>query len=46
MASPGMMKDIGHDPNGDTYALLNSLYYVSYAPFSQYYPKPHETGTS
>ena len=33
--SLGMMKDIGNDLNGDTYALLNSLYYVSYAPFSQ-----------
>lgn len=30
------MKDLGHDPTGDTYALLSSLYYVSYAPFSQY----------
>jgi len=34
--SLGMMKDLGHDPTGDTYALLSSLYYVSYAPFSQY----------
>jgi len=34
--SLGMMKDIGNDPSGDTYALLNSLYYVSYAPFSQW----------
>lgn len=33
--SLGMMKDIGNDPKGETYALLNSLYYVSYAPFSQ-----------
>jgi hypothetical protein len=32
-----MMKDLGSDPKGDTYALLNSLYYVSYAPFSQYH---------
>ncbi|THX73114.1 hypothetical protein D6D04_08706 [Aureobasidium pullulans] len=31
--SLGMMKDLGHDPTGDTYALLSSLYYVSYAPF-------------
>lgn len=38
--SLGMMKDIGNDPTGDTYALLNSLYYVSYAPFSPYLPKP------
>lgn len=37
--SLGMMKDIGNDPTGDTYALLNSLYYVSYAPFSQYCPR-------
>jgi hypothetical protein len=36
--SLGMMKDIGNDPTGETYALLNSLYYVSYAPFSQYPP--------
>jgi hypothetical protein len=36
--SLGMMKDIGNDPTGETYALLNSLYYVSYAPFSQYSP--------
>jgi hypothetical protein len=36
--SLGMMKDLGNDPKGDTYALLNSLYYVSYAPFSQYPP--------
>jgi hypothetical protein len=35
------MKDLGHDPKGKTYALLSSLYYVSYAPFSQYYWKPH-----
>lgn len=41
--SLGMMKDIGNDPTGETYALLNSLYYVSYAPFSQHSPKPHET---
>jgi hypothetical protein len=33
--SLGMMKDLGKDPSGDTYALLNSLYYVSYAPFSK-----------
>jgi hypothetical protein len=39
--SLGMMKDIGHDPKGDTYALLNSLYYVSYAPFSKYHWKTH-----
>ncbi|THY47677.1 hypothetical protein D6C98_07019 [Aureobasidium pullulans] len=31
--SLGMMKDLGHDPTGDTYALLSSLYYMSYAPF-------------
>jgi hypothetical protein len=37
--SLGMMKDLGSDPTGDTYALLNSLYYVSYAPFSQYHNK-------
>ncbi|KAI7326629.1 MFS general substrate transporter [Hortaea werneckii] len=30
--SLGMMEDIGNDRSGDTYALLNSLYYVSYAP--------------
>lgn len=32
----GMMDDIGNDPNGSTYALLNSLYYISYAPLSKY----------
>lgn len=41
--SLGMMKDIGHDPTGDTYALLNSLYYVSYAPLSQYHRELHKT---
>jgi MFS family permease len=40
--SLGMMKDLGHDPTGDTYALLNSLYYVSYAPFSQYHWELHK----
>jgi hypothetical protein len=39
--SLGMMKDLGHDPKGETYALLSSLYYVSYAPFSQYHHEPH-----
>ncbi|KIR55946.1 high-affinity nicotinic acid transporter [Cryptococcus gattii Ru294] len=29
----GMIKDIGGDKTGDKYALLNALYYVSYAPF-------------
>lgn len=33
--SLGLMKDIGNDPTGSTYALLNSLYFVSYAPFSK-----------
>ncbi|KAM3423189.1 hypothetical protein BST61_g639 [Cercospora zeina] len=28
----GMMKDIGSDPHGTTYAFLSSLYYISYAP--------------
>jgi hypothetical protein len=41
--SLGMMKDIGNDPKGDTYALLNSMYYISYAPFSQYHWKSFET---
>lgn len=41
--SLGMMKDIGNDPNGSTYALLNSLYYVSYAPFSQFYQSQTES---
>jgi hypothetical protein len=41
-----MMKDIGNDPTGETYALLNSLYYVSYAPFSQYHPKAQGTRPS
>jgi len=31
----GMMKDIGSDPDGSVYALLNSLYFVAYAPFSE-----------
>jgi hypothetical protein len=30
----GMMNDIGKDPDGSVYALLNSLYFVAYAPFS------------
>ncbi|KEQ72722.1 MFS general substrate transporter [Aureobasidium namibiae CBS 147.97] len=33
LKSLGMMKDLGHDPKGKTYALLSSLYYVTYAPF-------------
>jgi hypothetical protein len=44
--SLGMMKDIGNDPTGETYALLNSLYYVSYAPFSQYSLKAPRTRRS
>jgi hypothetical protein len=32
----GMMNDIGSDPKGETYALLNSMYFVAYAPFSEY----------
>ena len=35
------MKDLGHDPKGKTYALLSSLYYVTYAPFSQYHWEQH-----
>jgi hypothetical protein len=31
-----MIKDIGGDPSGDRYALLNAFYFISYAPFSQY----------
>lgn len=31
----GLMKDLGKDPTGSTYALLNSFYYISYAPFSK-----------
>jgi hypothetical protein len=31
----GMIKDIGGDPSGDRYALLNAFYFISYAPFSQ-----------
>lgn len=34
----GMIKDIGGDPSGDRYALLNAFYFISYAPFSQYWP--------
>ena len=33
--SLGLMDDIGNDPTGSVYALLNSLYYVSYAPLSE-----------
>ncbi|RSH80868.1 hypothetical protein EHS25_007037 [Saitozyma podzolica] len=29
----GMIKDIGGDPSGDRYALLNAFYFISYAPF-------------
>ena len=31
----GMMKDIGSDPDGSVYALLNSMYFIAYAPFSE-----------
>ena len=30
----GMIKDIGSDPDGSVYALLNAFYFISYAPFS------------
>jgi MFS family permease len=30
----GMMSDIGDDPTGSVYALLNSFYFIAYAPFS------------
>lgn len=30
----GMMSDIGNDPTGSVYALLNSFYFIAYAPFS------------
>jgi hypothetical protein len=33
-----MIEDIGGDPTGKRHALLNALYYVSYAPFSM---SPH-----
>lgn len=29
-----MMSDIGNDPTGSVYALLNSFYFIAYAPFS------------
>lgn len=32
----GMVKDIGGDPSGDRYALLNAFYFISYAPFSEF----------
>lgn len=31
-----MVNDIGGDPLGDKYALLNAFYFMSYAPFSEY----------
>ncbi len=31
----GLMEDLGSDPEGSTYAFLNSLYYISYAPLSK-----------
>ncbi len=31
----GLVPDIGVDTDGSKYAFLNSLYYVSYAPFSE-----------
>jgi len=31
----GMIKDIGGDPTGERYALLNAMYFISYAPFSK-----------
>lgn len=31
----GMIEDIGGDPSGKRYALLNAFYYISYAPFSK-----------
>lgn len=34
----GMMNDIGSDPTGSTYALLNSFYFIAYAPFSECLP--------
>jgi hypothetical protein len=38
MDSPNIVEiaDIGDDPEGDKYAFLNSLYYIGYAPFSEY----------
>ena len=30
----GMIDDIGGDKTGETYAFLNALYFVGYAPFS------------
>ncbi|KAI9637765.1 major facilitator superfamily domain-containing protein [Dioszegia hungarica] len=29
----GMIDDLGGDPSGETYALLNAFYFISYAPF-------------
>ena len=33
----GMINDIGGDPTGNQYALLNAFYFISYAPFSKHY---------
>lgn len=31
----GMVVDIGGDPTGNNYALINAMYYIGYAPFSE-----------
>ena len=31
----GMIPDIGKDPTGERYALLNAFYFISFAPFSE-----------
>lgn len=31
----GMIKDIGKDPRGNKYALLQAMYFITYAPFGQ-----------
>jgi len=31
----GMIKDIGGDPTGSRYALLNAFYFIAYAPLSK-----------
>ena len=31
----GMVTDIGGDPTGNNYALINAMFYIGYAPFSR-----------
>lgn len=38
-----MIPDIGKDPTGERYALLNAFYFISFAPFSMSAPLHHGT---